>query len=282
MRKEKRVYDGVLIKDPDPVVLLMPYIMPRRTDSESKIDVNVELTHIEGFMKRLRDQIPGMTLYHIVFAAIVKAAAEVPEVNRFIAGNRIYQREKIRISMMIKKELKISGKESTIYPTFEPTDTLKEVVEKTNKLAKEAMAEMAGNSNGFDNLTGILYKIPPFLLRSVVRFLTWLDRYGKLPKKLVDLQPFHSGFFVTNVGSIGLPVIYHHLYEFGTTSMFVSIGRKETRRELKDDGTVRTFRVLPLRAVVDDRICDGYTYACFFKAFRRYMLHPEKLLETAL
>ena len=208
------------------------------------------------------------------------AAAETPEINRFITGNRIYQRRTVRISMMIKKHLEVNGRESTIYPVFETTDTLAQIVEKTNKLAEEAFAQLDGNSNAFDGFISILYAIPPFLLRGIVGFLMFLDRHGWLPRKLTELQPFHSGFFVTNVGSIGLPVIYHHLYEFGTTSVFVSIGRKEIRSELRPDGTVRTHKILPLRAVVDDRICDGFTYACAFKTIRRCFRNPDILMEA--
>ena len=277
--KEKRCYDGYLVRKLDPVVFLMPYIMPRRTDSESKVDLKLDLTEVEEFIRKYRQEIPGLTLYHVVFATIVRAAAATPEINRFIAGNRIYQRRTVRISMMIKKHLEVNGRESTIFPVFETTDSLAEIVRKTNELAEEAMAKLDDDSNSFDRFMSLLYAVPPVFLRAFIGFMMFLDRHGKLPKKLADLQPFHSGFFVTNVGSIGLPVIYHHLYEFGTTSMFVSIGRKELVRELRANGSVRTFKTLPLRAVVDDRICDGFTYACAFKTMQKCFKHPEILLQ---
>ena len=126
---------------------------------------------------------------------------------------------------------------------------------------------------------GVIYALPPFILRAFIGFMMFLDRYGWLPRALTNLQPFHSGFFVTNVGSIGLPVIYHHLYEFGTTSVFVAIGNKEVVNRLKRDGTVQSYRTLPIRAVVDDRICDGFTYACAFRVIRRCFQNPEILLQ---
>lgn len=150
--REKRCYDGYLVRKLDPVVFLMPYIMPRRTDSETHIDLNLDLTKVEEFIKEHRQDIPGLTLYHIVFATIVRAAAITPEINRFIAGNRIYQRRTVRISMMIKKHLEINGRESTIFPVFDPGDSLAEIVRKTNALAEEAMAQMDGDSNGFEQI----------------------------------------------------------------------------------------------------------------------------------
>lgn len=277
--REKRRYDGVLVGNLDPVVFLMPYIMPNRTNSETKIDLRVDITKAEAFIKQHREDIPGLTLFHLVYACIIRAAAITPEINRFICGNRIYQRDTVKISMMVKKHLEVDGAESSIMPRFEYTDSLAEIVAKINAAMEEAFKEDESDNGAFDKLIHILYHVPPFILRAFVNLMMWLDRYGHLPKGLVDVQPFHSGFFVTNVGSIGLPVIYHHLYEFGTTSMFVAIGRKEMERELQPNGTVRTYKVLPLRVVCDDRICDGFTYSVAFKTMQKCFSNPEILLE---
>lgn len=282
MSREKKCYDGYLVRKLDPVVFLMPYIMPRRTDSEVKIDLDLELDNVEAFISQHRKDIPGLTLYHILFATIVRAAAVTPEINRFITANRIYQRRQVRISMMIKKHLEITGRETTIYPVFETTDTLKDIVDKTNTLAAEALQKLDDDSNGFDRLTGILYLIPPFIVRAFIRFMMFLDRHGRLPRTLVNLQPFHSGFFVTNIGSIGLPVIYHHLYEFGTTSVFAAMGKKSTILSIDANGAVIKKRVLPLKLVLDSRICDGYTYSRAFRTIRRCFAHPEELLISYL
>lgn len=279
-QKEKKCYDGYLVPNLDPVVFLMPYIMPRKTDSEVKIDLRLNLNKVEKFIKETRqEQIKDLTLYHIVFASLVRAAFITPQINRFIAGSRIYQRKHVRISMVVKKELSIEGKESTIFPTFLPTDALSDIVDKIKVQTDLAFADKKDNSNNFDKLTSVLYKVPPFLLRRVVGFLMFLDRHGWLPKILVDLQPFHSGFFVSNVGSIGLPVIYHHLYEFGTTSGFASIGKKETEYVVNSKGEVTKRRILPIRLVLDSRICDGYTYSCAFKTINKCFENPEILLK---
>lgn len=274
-----KCYDGYLVKTMDPVVFLMPYIMPRRCDSECKVNMELDLTNTTKFIKEHRDDIPGLTLYHMVFAAVVRACALNPEINRFITKNRLYQRKHVRISMMIKKHLAVDGRETCIYPTFEVTDSLAEIVKKTNTMAEEALAKMDDDSNSFDKLTGILCKVPPFIVGGFVKLMMFLDRNGWLPKALVDMQPFHSGFFVTNVGSIGLPNIYHHLYEFGTTSMFLGIGTKETVQKVNAAGDSKITRTINIKAVVDDRICDGFSYSCAFKTLKKCFEHPEILLE---
>lgn len=280
MKRTKKCYDGHLVKNLSPVVFLMPYIMPKRTESEVKIDLSLNLDKVEPFVRKYKKEIPGLTLYHIVFATLIRAAAVTPEINRFIAGNRIYQRDAVRISMMVKKDFGVDAEESSIFPVYETTDTLKDIVEKTQLAAEEALKQ-EDTSAGFDKLVNILTIIPPFIIRGFIKFMMFLDRYGKLPKPLVNLQPFHSGFFVTNVGSIGLPVIYHHLYEFGTTSVFAAIGKKTTvlHRERGTDRIVEK-RVLPVKLVLDSRICDGYTYSCALKTMQKCFNHPELLLHS--
>lgn len=279
--REKRCYDGYLVKNLDPVVFMMPYIMPRRSDSEVKMDLRLDLEKVESFIKeQKKENIKDLTLYHMIFAVLVRATAVTPEINRFIAGSRIYQRKKVKVSMVVKKELTIDGKETTIFPTFELHDTLSEIVEKIKACTDEAFAETKDASNAFDKLVGLLYSVPPFILRGVVGFLMYLDKHGKLPKTLVDLQPFHSGFFITNVGSIGLPVIYHHLYQFGTTSIFVTIGKKERVEIVDENGERKKKRVLPLKVVLDSRICDGFTYSLAFRTIKKCFDNPDWLLES--
>ena len=100
---QKRVYDGYMVPSADPVVFLMPYIMPRRTDSETFIDLDLDLSKVAPFIREHKKDIPGLNLYHIVFASLVRAASTVPEINRFICGNRLYQRENVRIDHFARK-----------------------------------------------------------------------------------------------------------------------------------------------------------------------------------
>ena len=275
----KKIYDGTLIKALDPVVFLMPFIMPRRCDSQVFLNLELDLTNVDAFVKEQKKNIPGLTLYHVVFAALTRAAFEYPQINRFIVDGGIYQRDHVKISMMVKKEFEVDGKESAIFPCFEKTDTLADMVEQCNRLTEETLAEVKGDSNQFDALTKILNVMPSFVTKGFVNLMFWLDKHGHLPKVLTNLQPFHSSFFVTNVGSIGLPVIFHHLYQFGTVSGFVSVGRKEWKLVLDKDGNVSKKKILPVTFLGDSRICDGYSFSCAFRTIKKCFDHPEILLE---
>ncbi|MBQ4474180.1 MAG: hypothetical protein II930_07770 [Lachnospiraceae bacterium] len=275
----KKVYDGTLIQALDPVIFLQPFIMPKRCDSQVLTEMEMDLGRAEAFIREHKNEIPGLTLYHLVFAALTRAAFEYPQINRFIVKGGVYQRDHVKISMMVKKEISISGEESSIFPCFESSDTLADMVRKCAEKTEEAFSEDQDDS-AFDGLLKVLNALPGFITEAFARFMFWLDSRGRLPKPLVDIQPFHSSFFVTNVGSIGLPVIYHHLYEFGTVSGFLAFGQKEWKLYMTKDGTVRRKKVLPVTFLGDSRICDGYSYSCAFRTMKRCFEHPEVLLQS--
>jgi len=129
-------------------------------------------------------------------------------------------------------------------------------------------------------LLGLLSKIPSGLIKFAVGFLKFLDKRGYLPKKIIEISPFHTTAVVTNVGSLGIDSIYHHIYNFGTTSMFFAIGKKKKSYVFEDDEIYKE-KCINLAFVGDERICDGHYYAASFRSLARYLTHPE-LLETKL
>ena len=97
--------------------------------------------------------------------------------------------------------------------------------------------------------------------------------------QVTDLSPFHYSFIITNMGSIGMQPVYHHIYEFGTLSIFGAIGSKETVRELDRNGVMQRKTYLNMKFVVDERICDGFIYAVGFKHIKTAISKPESLME---
>ena len=100
------------------------------------------------------------------------------------------------------------------------------------------------------------------------------------PKALMNVSPFHGSVIITSMGSLGIPAIYHHLYDFGTLPAFISYGNVFTADAIKRDGTRERHHFITLKVVTDERICDGYYYASAFKRLKRYLLHPEVLDKT--
>ena len=238
----------------------------------------------DGFLVRNLDPMGKLIPFiMIIFAAIVRTYSQVPELNRFIARSNIYARNEMKGSMVVMKGMQRDSERTTIMPRFEMDATLKEVSEEIQSLANpidrtKKVAEDE-NRNDFDKLELALSLIPNWLISLVFGLLKLLDRHGWIPKKITDLSPFHASFFLTNMGSIGMQPVYHHIYEFGTISIFGAIGSKETVHELDRNGQLRRKTYLNMKFVVDERICDGFIYALGFKHIKSGISKPEQLME---
>ena len=130
-----------------------------------------------------------------------------------------------------------------------------------------------------DKTAKILSLVPNGVILSAVKFLNFLDKHGIMPKSLINASPFHTSVFLTNVGSLGIDSIYHHLYNFGTTSMFFSMGKKK-KSYIYEEDEIHEEKCITIAFVGDERICDGYYYATSFKQLVKYLKKPELLEET--
>lgn len=271
-------YDGYRVRKLDLPFWLIPNIMRTRTDSQIFFNEAIGIGELDRYIKKKRaSDIPNLRLVHVVLAATLRIFVNRPRLNRFIAGKKIYAHNNIRFSMSVKRSLTDDGEESEILPVFEPTDTIYEVVEKFEAALKECCDEQTKNANKTDKVNRLLSHIPTWLKSFVVFLMRNLDKIGLMPKAVYHASPFHSSAYITDVGSLGIDSIYHHLYEFGTTSCFIAVGKKEFVPFLKGDGTVGERKIINFRFVLDERICDGHYYAASIKQFKRFIKHPELL-----
>jgi hypothetical protein len=249
-------------------------------DSMVYFSETIDLAPLEKFMREQRAAgMQDLRLVHVIVAACVRLFSQKPRLNRFVAGKKIYSRNCIRISMAIKRKMSEDGEETIIIPQFEPEDTIADVVTKFNVKLAEGKAEAPGLSgNETDVVAKIIGACPTFLKTFVVFLIRALDSVGCMPKFIYDASPFHSSLFITDVGSLGIRPIHHHLYEFGTCSAFIAIGKKETQLYLDAEGKPAEKKVLGMSAVLDERTCDGFYNASAMKLLHRILKHPEQLL----
>jgi len=277
IQRKKRFTDrreGRRIRTLPPMSYVIPYIMKERNDAQNEFDEVIDITNIENYLKQKHEEgYTDMTLLHVILAAYVRVVAERPGINRFTAGQRIYARNNIECVMTIKKELSLESPDTCIKVIFDPRDNIYNVYKKFQKTAQAAME----STTSFDDTARILTKLPRFLMRWTIAFLKWLDYHGWLPKALLDVSPFHGSMIITSMGSLGIPAIYHHLYDFGTLPVFLSYGSVFYADAFKKDGTRERHRFVTFKAVTDERICDGYYYASAFKRIKKYLKHPELL-----
>ena len=266
--------DGRRISDIDPIVQITPYLMPMRCDAQvflaHELDYEMLTRYIAGQMKK--DE--RITFMQIIVAAYVRAVSQHPEVNRYIMNKQFYSRNNCTVSFtMLKDPQNAEAGETAVKIRFDATDTLYDVRDRMNAVIEGNRG--VNNKNFVDKLASGLLKIPG-LATVVVGLVRLLDRYGLLPGAFLDEIPFHTGMFITNNASIGLHHVNHHIYNFGSTSLFFGMGLIE-RKAVVEDGKTRMKRFLPIGITADERVCSGAFYAGFFADMERYLDHPELL-----
>lgn len=269
--------DGRLIRTLSPMNIVAGYIMPTRNDACNSIQTTFEISKVERYIRQKRAEgMESFGLTHVLLAAYVRCIAKYPGVNRFFSGQRVYQRDDdVQFTMTIKKDMRTDGEETTIKLHLKPTDTTKEVYEKLNALIDEVKNTPLDST--FDHVAALLASMPRLLLKFVVWFLKTLDYFGMLPTFLTDLSPFHGTVIFTSMGSLGIPPIVHHLYNFGNLPVFVAFGRKYRKVELDLQGKPVTRRYVDFVMNTDERIVDGFYYATVMKYFEKLLREPEQL-----
>ena len=270
--------DGRRIRTLAPMAQITAYFQWERNICSNFFEESFEITQIDRYIRQKRRE--GLTdfgITHVLLAAYVRGVAKYPQLNRFINGQKVYSRgDDIQYCMVIKKEMTVDSPDTSIKVHLTPRDTAEDVYYKLNAAVEKVKATRELDSN-LDGLIMTLNLIPSIVLKFVVWLLKLLDYFGLLPKFLTELSPFHGSLFLTSMGSLGIPPIYHHLYDFGNLPVFGAFGMKRKALEVQEDGSVVQRKYVDVKFVLDERICDGYYYATFFKYYKRLLAHPEVL-----
>lgn len=268
--------DGKRVRNMPVMSKLTPYFMSTRCTRSNYIADTIDIGNIEHYIRQKRKSgLKHFGITHVILAAYARMICEYPAVNRFISGQRVYHRFDLAVNMVVKKEMNLDSADSSIKVKLKPEDTADQIYEKFDAAIEKA--KEPGVSNGFDSITTFFNLIPGLVLAFIGWFLRFLDYFGLMPMAINEVSPFHGSLFITSMGSLGIPPIYHHLYDFGTVPVFIAFGHKYTKYELQKDGTTVARKYLDYKIVTDEGICDGFYYARALKKFRSIMLHPEQL-----
>ncbi|MGN1310899.1 MAG: 2-oxo acid dehydrogenase subunit E2 [Clostridia bacterium] len=270
--------DGRRIRNVNPFFILIPHIMKRRSDAQVFYSHEIPLAPLDEYIAKKEAEGIKMTYMSIIYSSLIRIIAEKPLLNRFVMNGKVYARNDITVSLAIKKGMSETAEETTLKLHFNGTETIFDIRNVLEKVIVENKDTTAENST--DKLAKTLAYIPNWLIKFVVNSLMFLDKHDLMPKAVINASPFHTSAFLTNVGSLGIDAIYHHLYDFGTTGVFLAMGKKK-KSFISVDDSLKEEKSLSLRWVLDERICDGYYYASALKAFTKYMKKPE-LLETTV
>lgn len=270
--------DGKKVKDLDPITKIVPHIMSARHDALNSTTYNIDCSGFDAFIHKQAEQGVQYNYMHILIAAMVRGLALYPALNRFVMNGRIYEHNAIQISFVVKKSLDLDAPESLVKITCSGKETIAEIREKINAAIEEDARPDA--NNGTEKIARVLTFTPNFMIKFLVGLIKFMDKHSMLPMAILNLSPFHTSAFVTNLKSIKGPSIYHHLYDFGTTGIFFAMG-KESVTPIVRGGEIVKGKILPLKIVMDERFADGMYWVSGLRQLVHFLQNPS-LLEAPL
>lgn len=268
--------DGIKIKNLDGMHSLIPFIMPKRVGSDVYINTNIDVTEMVNYVENLKkdEKYKNLTFFHIFCTAIGKTVYNRPLLNRFIINKNFYDRKEITLAFVAKKQFTDTSEEVFKVITIEKKDNLFTLSKKISQDVKEVRSSKTNNTDDFINNIG---KLPKFIRWFLIKLIKFADNHDLLPQSLTKNSIYHSSILLSNLGSINCGGIYHHLTDFGTNSIILTIGKIKDEPAVID-GKVKVRKMCEFGINLDERIADGFYFAKALNLFK-YILENPKLLE---
>ncbi|MCX7655346.1 MAG: hypothetical protein N2Z76_02345 [Treponemataceae bacterium] len=269
--------DGKRVKSLNPFQKILPYVMRGRNEAAVYFSMDIDIEPALRMVRDLNNREGGKKygLFHVVIAAIVRVLEEKPLMNRFIMGKHVYARNYRSISFIVKKQLTEDARETDAKIFFDEGENFFTVAQKVDQaIARAQSEELSPDEKEMYFLASI-----PGGYRIATAVFRFLDRLNIAPAGMIKSDPLYTSVYVANLASLNLDAPFHHLYEWGTASVFVVMGRIERRKIQKKDGTEALHRWMNFKITVDERIGEGLYFARVLELFKRIMANPLVLLE---
>lgn len=269
--------DGERITDLDGFHSMVPYIMPKRTEAEVSSNEFFDVTDLISFLKEENEQTgSNFKLFHAVCTAVARTVYLRPKMNVFIAGRRFWQRKDITLSFVAKQKYEDTAEETLMFLKVTPEMTLKEI---SSLILGDVDKARKSGSNDLGKTMEFVGKLPRFLLEILFFVLRRLEYHGIMPSSLTAGDPNYSTVLLSNLGSIKAGAPYHHLSNYGTCSIMITIGTLHPEHVITSDGQDEIRQILPMTFTIDERIADGFYFARSLKLTKYMLEHPNSLLE---
>ena len=273
--------DGRWVKETPGLQTIMALLMPNRTDCEVCLQDQFDITEL---LKYLEEKNAGkteekMTLFHCILTAVTKMIHERPLMNRFVQGGRTYERPEISLSFVCKRRFTDHSEEALMVLVPKLTDSVNEISKKVIGDVKETRKSETATDGSIDELMDKIGHMPRLLLMAFIRIVRWLDYWGLVPKSLTDGDPNFTTVLLSNLGSIKCPAVYHHLNNYGTNSIMITIGTIHKEERIMEDGTKAVRDMVDFAVTLDERIADGFYFAKSLKLVKYLFANPQLLEE---
>ncbi len=263
--------DAVLVDIPNDLNALFPYLMKRRCDSTVYFSEDIDVENILKYIGEQRRAGRAITFFHVFLIALTKILRERVQLNRFMKGRKLWQRENVVLNFIAKRELSDEGSETNVTVRIKPEDDFDAILAKIKGEVKNAKA---GGDKEDEKEISKLMRLPRWVLMLLIKIFDFMDFYKGIPKDLERVDPIRCSAFVANLGSVGIEAPYHHLYEWGTNSLFIAIGRIKKMPFVEEDGTITVKTMVNVKVTLDERISDGYYCARSIDLFKQYLQNP--------
>ena len=270
--------DGRWVRDVTGLTTLMMHIMDKRTDAEVYLSDKIDVTELLKYLEKKNAQHPDYktTVFHCFILAVGRMIRERPKMNRFIQGRRMYERYEISLSFMAKRRFTDHSEEAMMFFVPKDEDTIDSFSYHVAGEIRE-MRKSEHSTGGMDSTIDAFAKIPRLILMPIIGIIRALDFWGINPKALTDGDTNYSTVLFSNLGSIKGPAVYHHLNNYGTTGIMITIGTIHKEELIMEDGSKQIRDVLDIGATLDERIGDGFYFVRSLKLVKHIFAHPELL-----
>ena len=270
--------DARYIRDVPGLTTIMLHIMTKRTESEVYLYDKIDATDLLKFIEKKNAEHPNYktTVFHCFVLAVARMIHERPKMNRYVQGRRLYERDEISMSFLAKRRFADDAEEAFMMVVPKDDDNIDTVSHKIYGDLTEVRRH-EHSTGGMDATVDSFAKIPRLLLMLVIRIIRWLDFWGLVPKALKDGDSNYSTVLLSNLGSIKGPAVYHHLNNYGTNSIMITVGTLHKEELVMPDGTKQIRDVLDFGATLDERIADGFYFVRSLRLVKYIFAHPELL-----
>ena len=268
--------DGRWIRDIDGFHFIIPYLMPNRCDSEVYIEELIDVTEMVKYIEAHNsvNKEFRLTPFHVITAAVGKIIYHRPYLNRFVAGRRLYQRNKITLAFVVKRRFNDEAEESLLVTEIKEDTTLEQI---SRRIAGDAQTIRKEGGNDINDLLDKLSKLPRWLMRLAMCVFRFLDFHGWMPESICRGDSNYASVLLSNLGSIKCNAVYHHLNNYGTNSIVITIGRIHKELMADDDGNTSVRDVVAIGATADERIADGFYFARSIRMLEEILRDPQQL-----
>jgi len=269
-------FDAKYLKDIDSMHFIMPFMYPDRCDNQAFFSFQIDLSNLNEYIKEKNKDNPDYkyNMYQCIVTAVLKTVTLRSKLSMFIHDRKMYKRNEVSAAFTVKQEFADNGGEVLCFIHSKPEWTIDDVHnEMRRQLLKLKSKGYRDESSGFMDKFN---QIPKFISRPALRFVCWLEKHSWIPKALIETDPYHSSVVLANLGSIGLPEGYHHLTNWGTTSMFLVVGQSG-RMPFFENDKVEFRDGVKFGFTVDERIADGYYFSKSIKMMQLFLQQPELL-----